>query len=52
MDAVVASVLAGAFWPLLLLGVVELSSVVAYSTAEHWLASNPEDIREVMVTLR
>ncbi|MCW2560316.1 MAG: hypothetical protein JWP55_4280 [Mycobacterium sp.] len=52
MDAVLASVLAGAFWPLLLLGVVELSSVVAYSTAENWLASTPDELREVVVTLR
>ncbi|HEX7826579.1 MAG TPA: hypothetical protein VF477_16875 [Mycobacterium sp.] len=49
MDAVVASVLAGAFWPLLLLGVVELSSVVAYTT----LVKEPDDYaREVVVTLR
>ena len=49
MDAVLASVLAGAFWPLLLLGVVELSSVVAYTT----LVKAPEEYAsEVVVTLR
>lgn len=50
MDAVVASVLAGAFWPLLLLGVVELSSVVAYTTL---MRTERDDFaREVVVTLR
>jgi hypothetical protein len=46
--------LAGALWPLLLLGVVELSSVAAYSTAENWLVTpDPDDhLSEVVVTLR
>jgi len=54
MDAVFVSVLAGALWPLLLLGVVELSSVAAYSTAENWLVKpDPDDhLSEVVVTLR
>ncbi|WP_149370521.1 hypothetical protein [Mycolicibacterium sp. P9-64] len=48
-DAAFISVLAGAFWPLLLLGVVELSSVMAYTT----LVKAPDDYaREVVVTLR
>jgi hypothetical protein len=46
-DAVFVSLLAGALWPLLLLGVVELSSVAAYSTL---VKADPED--EVVVTLR
>ena len=50
MDAVFASVLAGALWPLLLLGVVELSSVAAYTTL---VKADPEDHpSEVVVTLR
>lgn len=50
MDAVFASVLAGALWPLLLLGVVELSSVAAYTTL---VKADPEDYaNEVVVTLR
>lgn len=50
MDAVFASVLAGALWPLILLGVVELSSVAAYTT----LVKTERDdyAREVVVTLR
>jgi hypothetical protein len=54
MDAAFASVLAGALWPLLLLGVVELSSVAAYATAENWLVKpDPLDqVSEVVVTLR
>jgi hypothetical protein len=54
MDAVFVSVLAGALWPLLLLGVVELSSVAAYSSAENWLVKPDPDERlsEVVVTLR
>jgi len=54
VDAVFVSVLAGALWPLLLIGVVELSSVAAYSTAENWLVTpDPDDhVREVVVTLR
>jgi hypothetical protein len=49
-DALLASVLAGAFWPLLLLGVVELSSVAAYTTL---VRTAPDDYaREVVVTLR
>jgi hypothetical protein len=48
------SVLAGALWPLLLLGVVELSSVAAYTTAESWLVKPDPDhfASEVVVTLR
>jgi hypothetical protein len=50
MDAVFASVLAGALWPLLLLGMVELSSVAAYTTL---VKADPEDYAsEVVVTLR
>jgi hypothetical protein len=50
MDAVFASVLAGALWPLLLLGVVELSSVAAYTTL---VKADPDDYaNEVVVTLR
>lgn len=52
IDAVLVSVLAGAVWPLLLLGVVELSSVVFYTTAESWRASSTDELREVVVTLR
>jgi hypothetical protein len=49
-DAVFVSLLAGALWPLLLLGVVELSSVAAYSTL---VKDDPEDYAsEVVVTLR
>jgi hypothetical protein len=49
MDAFLISVLAGLVWPLLLLGVVELSSVMAYTT----LVKEPDDYtREVVVTLR
>jgi hypothetical protein len=49
-DAVFASVLAGALWPLLLLGVVELSSVAAYTTL---VKADPDDYaNEVVVTLR
>jgi hypothetical protein len=53
-DTIFVSVLAGALWPLLLVGVVELSSVAAYSTAENWLVTpDPDDhVREVVVTLR
>ena len=50
MDAVFVSVLAGALWPLLLLGVVELSSVAAYTTL---VKADAEDYaNEVVVTLR
>jgi hypothetical protein len=50
MDAFFASVLAGALWPLLLLGVVELSSVAAYTTL---VKADPDDYaNEVVVTLR
>jgi hypothetical protein len=54
MDAVFVSVLAGALWPLILLGAVELSSMAAYTTAENWLVTpDPDDhVREVLVTLR
>jgi hypothetical protein len=54
MDALFVSVVAGALWPLMLIGVVELSSVAAYSTAEHWLVTpDPDDhLSEVVVTLR
>ena len=47
-------VLAGALWPFLLVGVVELSSVAAYTTAENWLVTpDPDDhVSEVVVTLR
>jgi hypothetical protein len=50
MEAVFASVLAGALWPFVLLGVVELSSVAAYTT----LVKTEPDIRvkDVVVTLR
>jgi hypothetical protein len=49
-DAVFASVLAGALWPLLVLGVVELSSVAAYTTL---VKADPDDrLSEVVVTLR
>jgi hypothetical protein len=53
-DIFFVSVLAGALWPFLLLGVVELSSVAAYSTAENWLVTpDPDDhVSEVVVTLR
>jgi hypothetical protein len=48
------SMLAGALWPVLLLGAAELSSVVAYSTAESWLGKrDPESrVRDVVVTMR
>jgi hypothetical protein len=50
IDAVLVSVLAGAVWPLLLLGVVELSSVAAYTTL---VGTERDDFaREVVVTLR
>jgi hypothetical protein len=46
-------VVAGAVWPLLLLGVVELSSVAAYSEAENWLVTpEPDDtFSDVVVNL-
>jgi hypothetical protein len=54
MNVFLGSVLAGGLWPLLLLGVVELSSVAAYTTAETWLVTpDPDDfVSEVVVTLR
>jgi hypothetical protein len=54
MDIFFVSVLAGALWPFLLVGVVELSSVAAYSTAESWLVRpDPNSlVSEVVVTLR
>jgi hypothetical protein len=54
VDIFVVCVLAGALWPFLLVGVVELSSVAAYTTAENWLVTpDPDDhVSEVLVTLR
>lgn len=54
MDIFLVSVLAGAVWPFLLLGVVELSSVAAYTTAENWLGTlQPEPMTaDVVVNLR
>jgi biotin transporter BioY len=48
-----ASVVAGALWPVLLIGAVELSSLAAYSTAETWLvASEPDYVGDTVVPLR
>jgi hypothetical protein len=54
MDSFMLSVLAGALWPFLVVGVAELSSVAAYSTAETWLvAPDPEGLLDdVVVNLR
>jgi hypothetical protein len=53
-DIFAVSLLAGAVWPFLLLGVIELSSVAVYSTAETWLViPDPEDlVSDVVVPLR
>jgi hypothetical protein len=52
-DIFVVSLLAGAVWPFVLIGVIELSSVAIYSTAETWLAeSDPEDLPIVVVPVR
>ena len=53
-DVLAVSVLAGAVWPFLLLGLIELSSVAVYSTAETWLViPDPEDLfNDVVVPMR
>ena len=53
-DIFAVSLLAGAVWPLLLLGIIELSSVAVYSTAETWLViPDPEDlVSDVVVPVR
>ena len=53
-DIFAVSLLAGAVWPFLLLGIMELSSVAVYSTAETWLViPDPEDlVSDVVVPLR
>jgi hypothetical protein len=53
IDSFMLSVLAGALWPFLVVGVAELSSVAAYSTAETWLVTpDPEGLlRDVEVTI-
>jgi len=44
-DVFAVSLLAGAVWPFVLIGVIELSSVAIYSRAETWLTvSGPEDL--------
>ena len=52
-DIFAVSVLAGAVWPFLLLGIIELSSVAVYATAEAWLAvPDPETVRDVVAPIR
>ena len=52
-DIFAVSLLAGAVWPLLLLGIIELSSVAVYSTAETWLViPDPEDLVSDVVPVR
>ena len=53
-DVFAVSLLAGAVWPFVLVGVIELSSVAIYSTAETWLAEpDPEDlVSDVVVPMR
>jgi hypothetical protein len=53
-DIFAVSLLAGAVWPFVLIGVIELSSVAIYSTAETWLSeSEPEDVvGDVVVPMR
>jgi hypothetical protein len=47
------SILAGALWPVLLIGAVELSSLAAYSTAETWLVTkDPDRFGDAVVPLR
>jgi hypothetical protein len=46
------SVIAGALWPVLLIGAAELSSLAAYSTAETWLVTpDPDHFGDVVVPL-
>ena len=53
-DIFAVSLLAGAVWPFVLIGVIELSSVAIYSRAETWLAvPGPEDLAiDVVVPTR
>jgi hypothetical protein len=53
-DIFAVSLLAGAVWPFVLIGVVELSSVAIYSTAETWLAApdRADLVRDVVVPMR
>jgi hypothetical protein len=47
------SIVAGAVWPVLLIGAVELSSLAAYSTAETWLVTpDPDHVGDTVVPLR
>jgi short subunit fatty acids transporter len=47
------SIVAGALWPVLLIGAAELSSLAAYSTAETWLVRpDPDNFGDAVIPLR
>jgi hypothetical protein len=53
LNGFIVSVVAGALWPVLVIGAAELSSLAAYSTAETWLVTpDPDNFGDAVVPLR